>query len=222
MKNILIKAIAVLSLMSFLTGLIGCKGISCNFDDRTFASMTQEEKQRYVADYLKDAYGVDYEISEIKKRQVDVFRSEKYYFATASYGEDRFTLWISDNGEVFDTEFCLDISDDVDELLSSIVSEYWDDFYVHDNFEFNDLYIQKWTKIDDMNKMFQNESILNRIRLFLKSSNNREEDLELFEQLKLKLTNIEGVIFVYYCENPQYININSYDLNLYESFIIIP
>ena len=220
-RNIIIKAVVVLSLLSFLTGLIGCKGISYNFDDRTFARMPQEEKQQYVADYLKEVYGVDYEISEIKKRQVDVFRSEKYYFARATSGKQKFTLWISDDGEIFDTEFCLEIQDAVDELLASVISKYWDDYYVHNFFVFDNIYLKKWTKEDDLYEMFEKEKVINSIRLFLNLSNDREKDMLLFEQLKKELSILDGAIFIYYCKNPKDIDTNTCDSDLYEECIFL-
>ena len=222
-RNIIIKAVVILSLMSFLIGLIGCKGISFSSSSKTksFSRMSQEEKQQYVADYLKEAYGVDYEISEIKKRQVDVFRSEKYYYATASYGKEWFTLWISDDGEVFATEFCFDISETIDESLSCVVSRYWEDYYVHDFLVFKEPYVQKWTKDDDLYEMFEKEKVINSVRLFLNLSNDREKDLLLFKQLQTELSLLDGAIFVYYCENPKDIDINTCDSDLYEECIFL-
>jgi len=76
-----------------------------------------------------------------------------------------------------------------------------------------------WTSDDDMNEMLTQEKISNPIYLFLNTSNNRNDDKVKIEKLKSDFPGYEGMIFIYYCDNPNEINVNDYDLSSYESTI---
>jgi len=120
-----------------------------------------------------------------------------------------------------DTAFCVDILDDVNKLLSDKMENYWNEFYIYDNFYFDFPSSKRWTSDDDMNKMLTQEKIFNRIYLFLNTSNNREDDKAKIEKFKSEFSDYEGIILIYYCDNPNEINVNNYDLTSDENNVYL-
>jgi len=227
-KSILIKVVLILSILAIVMSLFGCtnhisenENKSTSAATNTFTKMTQEERKSYIARALKNKYGLDCEISEVEKRQTSVFSGEKDYIAIAKIVNDKFGFsnWISDNGEIVDTAFCVGILDSVNKLIYNKMTKYWNDLYVYDNFCFNMPSSKRWTSTDDMNEMIEKEKIGHCIYLFLNASNNKEEDKVKLENIKSELLNFQGSVYVYYCENPNEINVNNYDLDSYEERI---
>ena len=224
-KSKLTKVVLILSILTTVMSLFGCSNQISENENKstlavtnTFTKMTQEERKSYVASALKNKYGLDCEISEVNKRQTSVFSGEKDYLATAKIVNQKFSFsnWISDNGEIMDTAFCVDILDDVNKLLSDKMENYWNEFYIYDNFYFDFPSSKRWTSDDDMNKMLTQEKIVNRIYLFLNTSNNRDDDKAKIEKITSNFSDYEGFISIYYCDNPNEIKVNDYDLSSHE------
>jgi len=224
----LTKVVLILSILTTVMSLFGCsnhisenENVSTLAATNTFTKMSQEERKSYIASALKNKYGLDCEIDEAEKRQISVFSSEKDYLAMAQIVNDKFSFsnWISDNGEIDDTAFCVDILDNVNQLVSDKMENYWNEFYICDNFYFYYPSSKRWTSDDDMNKMLTQEKIVNRIYLFLNTSNNRDDDKAKFEKIKSDFPNYQGMIFIYYCDNPNEINVNNYDTRSFENTI---
>jgi len=225
-KSKLTKVVLILSILATVMSLFGCSNQISENENKstlavtnTFTKMTQEERKSYVASALKNKYGLDCEISDVEKRQTSVFSSEKDYHTMAKIVNKKFSFgnWISDNGEIIDTAFCVDILDNVNMLISDKMENNWNECYIYDNFYFDFPSSKRWTSDDDMNKMLTQEKIVNRIYLFLNTSNNREDDKTKFENIKSDFPNYQGMIFIYYCDNPNEINVNNYDTSSFEN-----
>lgn len=184
-----------------------------------FNIMPQDEKREYVRQELNSLYGIDCEISEIRKKQISMFENEEYYTGTASLSKNRwFPFWIDNFGNINDTYFCIKLSDNINEYFSLTVDKYYqrNDYYLYCNTAFIDPPGREWNISDNIEDMFREENIENNIFLFLgrKSS----DDMQRLESIQNDLQGHKGRMKVYYCENPGKIDFDNYDLSKHEYF----
>lgn len=220
-KNILFEVAVVLGLLSILIGGAGCKK---NRDVHkepviSIARMSQQERKAYIAEYLKKNYNLECDIGDVDKKQLTTVKMENYYFTTASCDDKWFTIWVSEEGEVFDTAFSLELSEGFNSLLSEKIKKYWNEYNVSNFFVFEEPSKKKWTMHDNFDELFQEEKVESIIKLFLSSNNEREQDLVKLDELKKDLASYRGMIYVYYCEDLNEISKDSFDENSYSECV---
>lgn len=185
----------------------------------SFNIMSQDKKREYVRKKLNELYGIDCEISEIRKKQISMFESEKYYSGTASLSQNRwFPFWVDNFGNINDTYCCVELSNSISEYFSLTVDKYYreNDYCLYSNTVFIDQPGREWGDSDNIEDMFVEENVENNIFLFL--GKKRSEDLQKLENIQKELKEYKCRMKVYYCDNPQKIDFNNCDLSKHDYF----
>lgn len=224
MKSLRIKVGILVGLFSFLLGIWGCTPDavdSTGSSSGVITSMSQQERQDYIAKYLKNAYGLDCEISEVKKRPVTMFQNEPLFYTTATIGETWFPVWVNDQGKVTDTAFLLELDSPLQQLLEKSAASYWADYSVSGSLLFEDPPSKKWTAQDDLSEMLKTEPVHLTVRLFLPESLPTEGIKAQVEKFGKFVTAGDGTIFVYYCADPKTIDPASWDWDSYAECVYL-
>lgn len=215
-----------MGILAALLSMFGCMDHGRDPDltgrKNMFAELSPVEKENYIAEAMKNKYGFDCKISEVEKRKITSVRKEALYFTTAQVDNiNGFHLWVDDDGNIQDTGFCLKIAGTVNHMLSEQSKGLWEVYYIHDFFRFEQPSAKQWSREDDLKSMFEREAISNRIYLFLDGANDRSADDSKFEKIKERLSYMEGILYVCYCDNPLEIDLAAYDLDTYEKCIYL-
>lgn len=209
MKKYLMKVVAVMGIISLLTSFFACqkKNNQNNFKKETinFSSLSQEERQDYVKDYLKKNYDMDCTLTEIKKRQITAVKNEENYRTVATFNNFWFTVWIAPQVEIIDTAFTYYIKDDVNKYFEKILKQNGIDCSVYDRFLFDDLPTKKWNA-NEVEAMFHTENIWNNIHLY---GVEKETDLET---IGMALKDFYGAVYIHYDKlELENLNFDEYD-----------
>lgn len=161
-----------------------------------FSSMGQSDRAEYVEDYIKGSYGVEATISnEIKKRDINSFSSEEYYYATAKLEDNnRIYCWIDDKGNIKDSYFILGMQDGITKLFSDILDE-----SIEEHFEISSVTTLNNPSSAEYGKgkeeeMLREEDVSTSVRVYTNIS--ERDNIEGIKLERLGFT--RGTLYVYY------------------------
>lgn len=205
----LIKVIAIMSIIATIASFFACsKREIKNIDTTTsikFSSLTQDEKQKYVKDYLSKTYSITCELTEIKRRQVTAIKNEKDYYSVATTNDNYwFSVWITADGEIFETEFTYEIKDEINGFIKELLLQENIVCDVIDRIVFDTPASKVWSS-NEISNMFETEQIENNIHLY-----NIDENVTETEIIHA-LGNIKGAVYIHYKDNT--------DFGTYDKFI---
>lgn len=210
--------IIVIGFLMFLFGFVGCeKSSSASLKNKiNFSSYSQSERQTYVLKALEKKYGETFEISEVSQRQVDVFHSEDDFFATARCSARNYTVhvWVDMYGNITDTGFMLELNDEIDKLYDGLLRNTLHDYKVSVYTEFTEKPNRIWTREDNLMEMLSTQSVDSDIRIFI--NQNQIVDDNILNEMAQKLDFSDGTIYIYECDDPEQVNLQSYDLLSYK------
>lgn len=205
-KNKIIKYGALVGVLITMFGLLGCARINTKellFGKEkdsnkkiVFAQLSQEERQKYVKDYLKERYGLDCSVTEIKKRRLDSagmhLEDDYLTIATANDGVC-FTVWITDEGEIKDTAYMYFLKDDVNSYFEKKLNDNGIDGKVIARFYIDEYSPRKWNA-NELDEMFAEENIYGIIDLY---TTNKNVDTDLIQKT---LQGYQGEVLIHYKE----------------------
>lgn len=210
------KVLSILLIAVLVFSLCSC----VNYDN--FYLMSQNEKKEYVKQEIFDLYGIDCEISEIRKKEISMYDNEEYYSGTASLNKNRwFTFWVDNYGNIKDTYFCIELSNSIDNYFSSFINTYYssNEYCLYTNTALNTPPSKSWGTKDDLREMYKSEDITTNMFLFLKKDVVKTEDI--FNRLKKDLSGYKGYLKVYYCDDINDVVFDNYDLSKHDYFLEI-
>lgn len=187
-----------------------------------FYLMSQNEKKEYVKQEIFNLYGIDCDISEIRKKEISMYENKEYYSGTASLNKNRwFTFWVDNYGNIKDTYFCIELSNSIDNYFSSFINTYYssNEYCLYTNTVFNTPPSKSWGTEDDLREMYKSEDITTNMFLFLKKDVVKTEDI--FNRLKKDLAGYKGYLKVYYCDDINDVVFDNYDLSKHDYFLEI-
>lgn len=219
MKKNFVKVVALMGILAMLLGLVSCRKSEKNEngdnEHHYFSSYTQEERKEYVADYLKENYGLTCEVSEVNQRQINAIWNEDYYFATArSQNDESISIWVDKYGEITDTVFMLDLQDQINECFVEKIDLQMDDYTIKSSTYFDSIPSKKWSSTDNMVDMLSDGRTFSSIWVFIDDDYPEEND-RVLSQISSKIDFCNAYLFLYRCDDPQNIDIDTYDMDSY-------
>lgn len=214
------KYILIFLALSVILTITSCGTDNRNTGDNSmaFSHMTQAEKKEYVQDYLKDTYGLNSEITaDINKREINSFSSEEQYYAIAKLEDNRRVYcWISDEGNVSDSCFVLNLQSDIEKLFEDIIDDTIPEFKISCVTTLN--YPTKKTyDSSSVFTMLNTEPVTTSVRIFLDVSNKALIQEEISNQFDGKLNFTNGCIYIYYVDDLNNFDINDTDLTKFDT-----
>lgn len=188
--------IAAISIMLF-----SLFGLGCRHEHFSFAKLSQEERVKYVAEHLYNEYGVEFKVSNVRQRQINVFCTEDKFFATASCRErDYISVWVDKNGEIVDSGFVVQMKESIEKCFKGIIDKYINDYYVIDVFTlFRSEPQIKWNNTDDAMEMLKSEDVICAVRIYVE--NDTEITTALLADIYSETDFCATELYVYKVEN---------------------
>lgn len=182
----------------------------------SFANYTQEEKISYVVDYLSTQYGVSAEVSEVIKRQINSFSSEKYYYTIAKCSDNSIIYcWIDDYGKIWDSKFINDLEVPITHLFSTKISDKLHNYIVISSCTLNSPTEKTWSE-DEVEEMLSTEDITVSIYVFIDEDEKETTKNEVDSKFDNAFSFVSGRCCIYYIDEPesiQDIDLANYDLS---------
>lgn len=218
------KVAIIMGLFSFVGLLFGCSN-TIDMDKVTekyeeyedivkFSTYNQQQRQKYISDYLKEKYDVEYQVSEVKQRQITAIQNEEFYFATATNENDEMiSVWVSSNGEITDSGFLLEMDEKITGIFESIIKSELTDVSIHVYTEMNSKPSKTWNSSDEVESMLESEGVYCIVRVFSESSKDITEQEVVALAGKLNFCN--GCLYIHEVESVANFDYASYDLASY-------
>ncbi len=179
-----------------------------------FGTFSQQERKDYINDFLEMEYGLSGEVSEVKQKQIDPFRNEDHYFATVrSQDKGVISVWVSNEGEITDTVFLLDMQPQLADYFKAILAKKIPSFKLKAYTEMRDIPTETLTNADDIQDFLINQKTFSYIRVFVDDPAIANE--ELLDELEQGLHFCEASVYLYVCDDLNNLDISTYDLHSY-------
>lgn len=181
----------------------------------SFSTYSQQERQEYIQNYLKENYGFnDCRISEVKHKQINVLQNEDYYFATATtLDDDIISVWVSKDGKITDSAFLLDMQNELENHFKVLINKWVSHYRLKVYTEMRDIPTKKWTNEDNIDDFLRIENAYSIIRIFVDESESVTEDM--IQSVKESLNGYDGCLYVHKCSNVDQVNLDTYDFSSY-------
>lgn len=207
MKKILVRVVALMGVIALLSSFFAC-GRNDNTQElgSIFSGMSQEERKKFVNDYLIEKYNMNCTISDISKRQVSAIQNEDDYYCVATYDNFWFSVWITSRGqEIIDTSYTYFLKDDVNSYIECLLRDNGINCVVYNRFIFEQKPTTNWdnSKIEEM---LLSDNTDNNIHLYGVDKNYEAETI------LLALKGMKGAVYIHFEEfNSQDIDFENYD-----------
>ena len=207
MKNFFVRLVALMGVVILLSSLFACsknnnKQESC----LNFSAMSQEERKKYVNDYLIEKYDMNCTISDINKRQISAVQNEKDYYCIATYDNFWFSVWITGNEQdIVDTSYTYYLKNDVNSYIEDLLKNKGIDCVAYNRFIFEQKSTFDWdsSKIEEM---LLSDNTYNNIHLY-----GIDKNYEV-ETISSVLKGMKGAAYIHFEEfNSQNIDFENYD-----------
>lgn len=215
MKKILIMVVLLMGIFASVFGLAGCSGKAHSEENKVkFSKFSQQERIDYVRKYLSDKYGYDCEITEVNRKQVNMFKTEDCFFASTVMNGNVISIWITDDGSITDDVYLLDMSDELSAFFKAKVEQVIPVCKVFVRTTMNSLPDNTAITKESIDSYLKNEPALSYVRIFVnKDTGFLQKGLDNLSRL---LKDYEVDLFVYLCDDIEKIEIGSYDLSAFD------
>ena len=204
------KVIAIMGILATIINFFACSKSNPDKQENhtteiKFSSMTQEEKQNYVQDFLVKNYNIrNCNLTEIKHREITPIKVEDNYYTVATTEDGYwFSVWITPNNQIIDTAFVYLMKDEINSYIETCLLNNGVKCSVKDLVAFNEIPSKVWQS-NEVSNMFDTENIDNVIHIYNIDSNISDQEI------KNALKEFNGAIYIHY---------NSNDFENYDKFI---
>ena len=208
MKN---KIYLILIALILILNFCGCqKGEDVLVEEEIcFASFTQDERATYVETYLKEEYGFEAKVGEVKRRKDGVYFLEDEYFAIANCKDGTvIECWVSENGKIRDSKFLNDLEEPINQFFTEKIANKLNDCIVVCECTLVSPTERVWTK-DEIEEMLLTEDIEVIVRIF--ANKNEEEAVE--RQYESKFDGVfsfaSGACYIYLIDKEDFNDVNN-------------
>jgi hypothetical protein len=182
-----------------------------------FSKFTQDERKEYIADYLMTNYHESYDISEVKKRQIDAIRNEEDYYAIATDPNgNMIDIWVSNYGEITDDKFLLDVQNKIETKFTEIIKKEFTECDISCSAYLDSPPSRKWDNSSDIDDIFDVEDVYIYVRVFISDAYNRINE-NLLNEIKNQLNFCNGRLFIYECNNTS--DMEEFDYSDYSFYV---
>lgn len=183
-----------------------------------FKDFTQEERKKYICDFLKEEYDLSCEVTgDVEKRFDGLFFDEENFYATVKTADNQvISLWISDDGKIIDTVFMIAMESGLNQFFTDIQATKISEFEVKTSTEIRDIPSEKLTKAEDIKEFLGTQDTYSNLKIFVDDSALANE--ELLDELEKELNFCNGAIYLYVCEDLDQVDLETYDMTSYYSF----
>ncbi len=197
------KIVKVAAFCMCFSLLFGCaKGNkSRKQNEKVFSAMSQDRKRAYVADYLKERYGIETTILSVEKRQINSFSSEEDFFAIAKYnGTERIYCWISDEGVIADSKFVNDATDSINALFKQKIGNRLSAYKIDCKSTLHTPAKQTWDQ-DSVEEMLAYDDISTSVRIFVEKSEKETATNAVDNKFNNIFAFTTGSCYIYFVDN---------------------
>lgn len=198
--NKLVKVVLVMGLFAFIFGTAGCTKYPNKIESEVkFSTYTQQERQDYVRNHLQQKYQLNCSISEVKKKQLTAIKNEEFYFATATTEtNDLISVWISNDGNVTDTVFMLNMNEDITAFFKSAINNELPEFKIKTYTEMRDIPSHELTNVSNIRNYLHGEDTYTYIRIFVDNATDISDST--LNELQTLLNFCNCSIYIYECD----------------------
>lgn len=212
-------AVAFMCFSLFL-GICGCRkpteDPAPTQDSVQFARFSQDERVNFVGEYLKMQYGLETDISEVKKRHINSFSSEEMYYAIAKCEDgSRIYCWVSENGTILDSKFINDLQDPINRLFAEKVSNKLNNYRVICNCTLNSPPSNIWHE-NQIEQMLSSEDISVSVRIFVEHDEKKVVEELVDDAFDESFSFASGSCYVYFVESTEADVVSNIDLTNYD------
>ncbi len=186
-----------------------------------FTTMTQDQQEKYVYDYILDKYGVEVNVKSIGiPGGTDAF--DRFYYTanvspkTSSDPKDTYFVFFKSqiNGEICDTFFFRDIQEYVTDTIQKDIMDLPYDFYMVSHTYLTNPYYptykMEYLAKNDPHSLFVSEKTFTTIDIYFNSSDVEHlNEIKSYLRDKLGYTRISG--WIYFVDDINAVDISSLD-----------
>lgn len=217
MKKYIVKVVLVVGLLTIICGSIGCARRSNPVEHEVnFSTYTQSERKEYIKKYLHEEYGINCNVSDVKQKQETAIKNEDYYYATATTSEKQIiSVWVTTTGKIVDSYFLIENAGNIQDYFEKEIQTVIPVFRIKTYTEMREI---PKTVFDskDIRNFLENEDTFTYIRVFVDDSSNVDD--KCVEKIAENLDYCNASLYVYFCENIEEVDFNTYDLSTYKFF----
>lgn len=212
MKKRIVRLLWVIGILAAALLASGCRNnpqADKQENSINFAALTQQERKDYINDFLWENYGFRGEISEVKQKPINSFRLEDNYFAlVCADGKELISVWVSDNGEIFDTFFLQGMQPEFEEFFTACIAERIPKFKISVSTDLYEIPEEKPENIKDIKEMLKDRSYQTCLRVFVDDGSLINE--QLLEELKQDLSFCRAIVYIYICDDLENLDMETY------------
>ncbi len=210
-KRLIVSALATV-LLAIILCCTGCLGRNNPPEEKfQFGKLSQQERKDYICNFLQNEYGLSCEIDqEVNKKFDGLFFFEENFFAIAKTSDNAsVTVWVSDDGQITDTAFMLDMKSEIADFFTDILSEKIPEFKLDTYTNVMEIPSAKLTKAEDIKDFLTEQNTYTCLRIFVDDPAIANE--ELLDELEQELNFCHANVYLYVCDDLEQFDINSYD-----------
>ena len=198
--NKLVKVVLVMGVFAIIFGSAGCAKYPNKIESKVkLSAYTQQERQDYVRNYLQQKYQLNCSVSEVKKKQLTAIKNEEFYFATATTEiSDLISVWISNDGNVTDTVFLLNMEEDITAFFKLTINNKLPEFKIKTYTEMRDIPSRELTNVSNIRDYLNREDTYTYIRIFVDNATDISDST--LNELQTLLNFCNCSIYIYECD----------------------
>lgn len=211
MRRLIHILMSILCILGITLSITGCAKEQTSFD-----KLNENKQKEYIATYLNKEYGI--ENCNIKKLEVTndtIFSKIKDYYATVSTEDEQIiTLWIDNNGNIIDNYFLNQLQKPSQDLFTNIIHDAYSDVRVETSLECKKKPTKDWKLEPDINTTLKSDEIHTTIRCF--APYKYVSTMNAYTSKICSLIDEYNIdIYFYFCENPNGVDLATYNLDSY-------
>jgi len=207
MKKIISKFIIVVIMFAVVLNCMACSNIIGQAEKENSAASqdkAEEQKIKYVEDYMKEKFPKDVSFSVEKiLQETEYYVAEvDVYTATAGFVYENvawITVWVDNEGNIIDDYFLVDFNDDISNYFSSIAREEITNCVVYVAPQFRNMPTKEWDiSQDNVEEMIKTEDMYYFINIYINDSDKVTQDN--INNLSSKFSFCNSKLTVYNCD----------------------
>ena len=216
MKRKFARMAVVFMCFSLFSGICGCRKSAQKQDGIRFASFSQDQRINFVEQHLKTQYGLETDIAEVNKKQINAFQSEQLYYAIAKCEDgSRIYCWVDENGAISDSKFLNDLQEPINRLFADKISDKLSKCQVVCSCTLRAPASAVWQE-DQIEQMLSGEDISVSVRIFVEHSEKTQAEELVKNRFDGLFSFASGNCYVYFVETAQADVISNTDLTKYD------
>lgn len=165
---------------------------------------SQQMRKDYIGNYLKEEYGLDCTISDVRKKSSGANSIDQLYYADAETDNgNTISVWVSEQGQIYDTVFLTDMQEEIREYIRLRAKQIMPEYRVSSYTEFTVAPSEEQRAGIGVTELLHSPGVYTYIRVLIPAD--APADIIEMEKQAAQFSDISGTVYFYVGDDEQLI-----------------